>query len=155
MLRIDARELKRGPVPTEGSLAPADPLFHGLDVVLAEPLQVDGVLEATGRGDFFWRGSLAGRVRTVCRRCLTEMTVPVVAAVEALFTTNADMQDDPSVYPLVEPVTHVDVSGAVREELALAAQPYPLCREDCAGLCPHCGADLNQGPCGCPAPAPH
>ena len=38
--------------------------------------------------------------------------------------------------------------------LALAAQAdLMLCREDCAGLCPRCGADLNAGPCGCHTPA--
>jgi len=39
--------------------------------------------------------------------------------------------------------------AALREELALAVDVYPLCREDCRGLCPRCGADLNQGPCPC------
>ena len=40
--------------------------------------------------------------------------------------------------------------NAIEEELALAAQAdLLLCREDCAGLCPKCGADLNAGPCPC------
>jgi uncharacterized protein len=43
----------------------------------------------------------------------------------------------------------VDVGELVREALLLALPAYPLCKEDCAGLCPHCGADRNQGPCGC------
>jgi len=37
----------------------------------------------------------------------------------------------------------------VREEVALTAPAWMLCREDCAGLCPKCGADLNEGPCQC------
>ena len=36
-----------------------------------------------------------------------------------------------------------------REELALAVDAFPLCREDCRGLCPRCGADLNRGACSC------
>jgi uncharacterized protein len=75
--------------------------------------------------------------------------LPVTTDVDALFTADPDLQDDPNVYPLEEPVAHVDLSPAVREELALAAPAYPVCREDCAGLCPTCGADLNQGPCQC------
>ena len=43
----------------------------------------------------------------------------------------------------------IDLSTCVREELALAVPRYPLCRDDCAGLCPRCGADLNAGPCAC------
>lgn len=149
MLRVDVRELRHGPVETTGSIPAADPLFEGLDVALAAPLEVSGSLETTGRGDFFWRGRLAGATNATCRRCLTEFVLPVQVPVEALFSTNPDLQDDPSVYPLLEPVASVDVTVAVREELALAAAAYPLCREDCAGLCPRCGSDLNQGPCGC------
>jgi uncharacterized protein len=46
----------------------------------------------------------------------------------------------------------VDVTPAVREELVLAAPTFLLCRDDCRGICPRCGKDLNAGPCGC-APA--
>jgi len=152
MLRVDVRELRRGPVETEASVSPRDPVFEGLDVALAEPLRVSGTLTTTGRADFLWRGHLAGTVHGTCRRCLREFTMPVAADVDALFSATADLQDDPNVYPLEEPVTQVDVSAAVREELALAVSAYPLCREDCAGLCPNCGADLNQGPCQCSAP---
>ena len=155
MLRVDVRELRHGPVATTGSIPAADPLFEGLEVALAAPLSVSGSLETTGRGDFFWHGHLNGSSNVTCRRCLTEFVMPVTVAVEALFSTDPDLQDDPSVYPLLEPVASVDVTVAVREELALAAAAYPLCREDCAGLCPRCGSDLNQGPCSCAGAKAH
>jgi uncharacterized protein len=41
----------------------------------------------------------------------------------------------------------------VREELGLAVPKFLECRDDCRGLCPNCGKDLNAGPCGCAAPA--
>jgi len=70
----------------------------------------------------------------------------------AVFTTDPDAADDPDFYPISERATSVDVTEVVREELALAAQAdLLLCREDCAGLCPKCGADLNAGPCACRA----
>ena len=155
MLRVDIRELQRGPVETAGTIAVADPLFEGLDLSLAEPLVVSGRLEATGRGDYYWRGRFAGSANATCRRCLREFVVPVEASVDALFSSDPDLQDDPSVYPLSEPLVQVDVTEAVREELGLTMSGYPLCREDCAGLCPKCGADLNQGPCGCAGSAAH
>src|SRR3982751_6522462 len=40
----------------------------------------------------------------------------------------------------------------VRELALLDAPESPLCRPDCAGLCPICGADLNEGSCECEAP---
>jgi len=71
----------------------------------------------------------------------------------AVFSTDPEAVDDPDFYPLAERANSVDVTDVVREELALAAQTDRLlCREDCAGLCPKCGADLNAGPCACHTP---
>ena len=151
MLRIDVRELRKGPVETSGVIPPTSPLVAGLELELTGPLTVTGRLEATGRNDFVWRGHVGGQAGATCRRCLTQLEVPIQLAVEAVFSANPDLQDDPSVYPLTEPVSHVDVTEAVREELVLEGRQYPLCRDDCAGLCQHCGADLNHGPCGCTA----
>ena len=47
----------------------------------------------------------------------------------------------------------IDLSGFVHELICLALPVKPLCREECAGLCPRCGADRNAGACGCPEPA--
>jgi uncharacterized protein len=45
---------------------------------------------------------------------------------------------------------HLDLTEAVRQALVTQLPMRPLCRPDCAGLCARCGADLNEGPCGCP-----
>src|SRR5256885_17183210 len=79
MLQVDLRELARGPVETQGQLAGNDPLFEGLDVVLADPVHVAGRLHAAGEGRFYWRGSLHPRMAGQCRRCLVPVPVPVVA----------------------------------------------------------------------------
>jgi uncharacterized protein len=152
MLQVDVRELRQGPVATDGELEANDPLFEGLQVPLEGPLTVRGMLERAGASGFFWRAQLDGTVRSTCRRCLAEFVTEASVPIEVVFSTDPDLQEDPSVYPLSEPVSHVDVRPAVREELVLAVDAYPLCREDCRGLCPRCGADLNQGACGC-APA--
>lgn len=149
MLRVDVRELRRGLAPTEASLAPDDPVLHGLDIALAGPVTVSGELQPAGTGTFRWQGVVRGVSAGECRRCLAPITTPFEVEAEAVFTTDPDAADDPGVFRLTEPVRVVDLGPAVREEVALAASPYPLCRDDCAGLCPHCGADLNQGPCGC------
>ncbi len=44
----------------------------------------------------------------------------------------------------------LDLADEARETLLLELPMVPRCREDCKGLCPRCGADLNAGPCGCP-----
>ncbi|HKT60946.1 MAG TPA: YceD family protein [Gemmatimonadales bacterium] len=151
MLRVDIRDLQRGPVRTEGTLDPHDPVFEGLALGLVEPVTVTGQLQATGEGEYLWRGHVHGVVRGECRRCLTDVLDDVDIDVDAaVFSTDPDAADDPDFYPLAERATSVDVTEVVREELALAAQAdLLLCRDDCAGLCPKCGADLNAGPCGC------
>ena len=151
MLRVDVRLLREGSVPTEGSLGPDDPVFADLDATLAEPVRVGGMLQAAGRETYYWHGRIAGVLRGECRRCLTEVLTPFESTVRVVFSADPATADDPGVYPLGHPVTVVDVTTAVREEVGLAAPMLPLCREACAGLCPRCGEDLNQGPCACQA----
>ncbi len=43
----------------------------------------------------------------------------------------------------------IDLAPAIREQILLQIPSSPLCREDCLGLCPRCGKDLNAGDCGC------
>jgi DUF177 domain-containing protein len=151
MLLVDLRDLQRGPVETVGEVSPDDEALVGLQLPLTRPLAVRGRLQATGDGQILWRGEVAGEAKGACRRCLTEVTLPVAARVDVLFSSDPDAVDDPSVYPLAPRATHVDLRPVLREEMALAVPAYFQCREDCAGLCPRCGADLNQGPCGCAA----
>src|SRR4029077_7784182 len=161
MLQVDLRELARGPVETQGQLAGNDPLFEGLDVVLAEPVRVAGRLHAAGEGRFYWRASLNTRMAGQCRRWLTPVPVPVVATIDALFSADPDALEDPSSYPLAPDATEIDLRPAVREgsplaaprggeELTPAVPRWVVCRDDCRGLCPRCGKDLNAGPCDCP-----
>lgn len=150
MLRVDVRELRRGPVETVAEVPPDSPELADLDLQFEGPVQVRGVLQgAPERRTFRWKGAVSGTVRGECRRCLTEVRSPVSADIAVVFSPDPDAADDPGVYPLPEPLVEIDLAPAVREELLLAVPPFVLCREDCAGLCQRCGADLNSGPCGC------
>ena len=149
MLQVDLRELARGPCATVGELPADDPLFAGLGSSLARPVVVSGRLQEIGEGRFYWHGSLSTVVYGECPRCLTAVTLPVAVDIGALFSQDPESEDDPDTYPLLRDATVVDVTPAVREELVLAAPTFLLCREDCRGLCPRCGQDLNAGPCEC------
>ena len=147
MLRVDIRPVRNGVVPVDAAVAPDAPAFAGLSLGLDGPVRVTGSLETAGPGTWRFEGRIAGTARGECRRCLKPVEVPFDAPIEAVYSTAADMADDPGVFPLVEPVTAIDLSDAVREEVGLTAPLWMLCREDCAGLCAVCGADLNEGPC--------
>lgn len=47
---------------------------------------------------------------------------------------------------------HFDLDELLREDILLSLPTKVLCKSDCKGLCPMCGADLNNGPCGCKKP---
>jgi uncharacterized protein len=152
MLRVDLRELARGPVETRGELRQDDPALDGMDVTLREPVLVSGRLQSIGVGRFYWQGKATTAIQGECRRCLTPVSVPLSLEIGALFTQDAEALDDPDSYAVAPDALDIDVTLAVREELLLEAPRYAVCREDCKGLCPQCGKDLNAGPCGC-APA--
>ncbi len=58
------------------------------------------------------------------------------------------LEDGEDVYPMTG--DRLDLAEMLREQVILATPMQPLCREDCLGLCPVCGQDRNERPCGCP-----
>ncbi|HKA59800.1 MAG TPA: DUF177 domain-containing protein [Gemmatimonadales bacterium] len=153
MLRVDLRELARvGAVETRGELKQDDPALEGIDITLREPVQVSGRLQRLDEGRFYWHGTVKAVALGECRRCLTSVTTPLKLDIGALFAQDPEALEDPDAYPVAPEAQELDVTPAVREELMLAAPRYAVCRDDCKGLCPQCGKDLNAGPCGC-APA--
>lgn len=89
-----------------------------------------------------------GRVTTVadltCTRCLVEWSTELDVPIEAVFRAHPDDEDDE--YP-IESGGWIDVEPVVHDEVSLALPARPVCRDDCAGLCPTCGTDLNTDPC--------
>jgi uncharacterized protein len=153
MLQVDLRDVRRGPVITDAEVPADDPLLEGLALQFVTPVTVRGRVQATEEDEYLWRATIEARVAGECRRCLNPVEQDVSIDADVLFSADPDAADDPSVYALDASATALELGQAVREELALAVSPFPLCRDDCAGLCPGCGADLNAGPCGCTASA--
>ncbi len=150
MLRVDLRELAQGrAVETRGELKQDDPVLDGTELRLLQPVVVQGRLQAIGEDRFYWQGTARTVVAGECRRCLTPVETPLQLEIGALFTQDPDAQDDPDSYPVAPDATEIDVTPAVREELVLAAPRFVECRDDCKGICPQCGKDLNAGPCDC------
>ncbi len=148
MLQVDIGALERRPVDISGMLAADDPLFRDLAFDLGEPVVVSGRLTSATLGRFYWHGKIVTTVNAACRRCLSPASLPITAAVDVVFTEDQD-SDDPSEYVVPEGMHVLELHDAVREELILAMPDYLVCREDCKGLCPACGADLNVEPCDC------
>jgi len=76
--------------------------------------------------------------------------IAVQSDLHALFADASDENaDEPDVLPLGEGGLTVDLRPAVREQWVLETAVLPLCRPECLGFCPTCGADRNAGPCTC------
>jgi uncharacterized protein len=85
-----------------------------------------------------------------CRRCLADATVQVHDESHVIFAERGSEEaEDPDVYVLDERSNQLDLRPVVREQWLLIVPSFALCREDCKGICPTCGKDLNDGPCAC------
>lgn len=148
MVLVDFGALTRGPVATACDISPGDPLLNDLGVVLRDPVQVRGRLTESGPGRYYWQATLHTSMAATCRRCLTAVSVPVAASVAVLFAEDIG-DEDASVYAIPPRAQELDLSEAIREELILAVPEYVDCSEECQGICPGCGTDLNTGACSC------
>ena len=93
------------------------------------------------------RGTVSARYRDTCRRCLAEVRDTVTVEIGELYQREIT---DPDAYPLEG--EQLLLAPLVREHLLLALPDAPLCRADCPGLCPVCGADKSnptEADCGC------
>lgn len=144
-LLVNASELLRQP----GSRRHVDTVVARADVGLDDPrltgqVSVDVTLEST-LDDVLVTGHLRAGRRDACRRCLR----PIEDTIEVAIDERYGVEPDPSgeCFPIVN--GQIDLGPMVREEVLLAIPDAPVCRPDCPGLCPNCGADLAEGSCGC------
>jgi uncharacterized protein len=117
-------------VPPEAEVA--------VDVILTS---VSGGVEVSGTVHAPWKGE--------CRRCLSAVQGEITSEVRELYRPPDTGEPDEDTYDLG--TDHLDLQPLARDALLLDLPLAPLCRPDCAGLCPVCGADRNAEPCGCAA----
>jgi uncharacterized protein len=99
---------------------------------------------------------LATVLTITCSRCLQPAQVGMRLVIEEEYYPTVDVvsgallpaPDEPSPF-LIDDHHILSLCEAVRQQVILAEPMQPLCREDCAGLCPVCGMDRNGGPCRC------
>lgn len=112
-------------------------------------------LERSGRG-LVIGGTFVGDVALICSRCLesfrfqTQDGLDLYCAVGVPATPREERElaaDELEVTYLEE--GRINTDHLLRESVLLSLPVQPLCREDCRGLCPHCGANLNLTSCGC------
>jgi uncharacterized protein len=145
-----AHEVRRGEVALAGPLHEQG-IDEGRSVmptgaeaeVDVELVSFEGGIEVEGTIRAPWVGT--------CRRCAErvegELQIPVHERFADLAVAGPSDED---FYPI--DLDHIDLAPLVRDAVVLELPMAPLCKEDCAGLCPQCGANRNEGDCGCVAP---
>ena len=110
----------------------------------------DVVLTNAGEG-ILVTGLVRAAVDGQCDRCLDPAHFDIAGEIEEyyLFHEPEDAEAYEDGFELVGPERTVDLSGAIWDAMVMDTPFVVLCRPDCAGLCPTCGANLNDGPCGC------
>jgi len=102
-------------------------------------------------------GELQTQIEAICTRCLSPYALDVVIELEEEFVPSVDIHTgaslpipsgaDPAL--LINAHHILDLTEVIRQHLVLFQTTCGPCRPDCAGLCPQCGHNLNEGPCDC------
>ncbi len=154
-MRWNVAGLLKGPVGDTRQYSETEDLAE-LDegVPATAPLTGQVRLTRTDRG-ILVDAHLRTRVKLTCGRCVKEFEqdLPIDFTEEFMSTVDVDTGlpvavEDPEAFTIEE--DHVlDLGEAVRQYGLLNLPIQAICRADCAGLCPVCGKDRNEGQCGC------
>ncbi len=114
-----------------------------------EDIAVAGTAESV-HGGILITATISTRWNGECRRCLEPAFGELEISVRELFE-RAEPGSTPSSEGDTYPYTgdFIDLQDMVKDQIVLELPLAPVCKADCKGLCPSCGADLNLGPCGC------
>ena len=118
------------------------------------PIAVDLSYYRAGM-ELFFEGRLSATLVASCARCAEEFSAPGARPFRFVLAPRAAGDDDDGrlrtedlEFSLYDG-DQIDVAPLVAEQLILALPSRALCREDCKGLCPNCGTNLNLHGCGC------
>lgn len=120
------------------------------------PIRGEIRLMRTDRG-ILAKGTLHIETDITCSRCLGFFALPLSLDIEEEFFPTTDvltgasipLPDEPGSFTIDEN-NILDLTDVIRQYEVMAIPMKPLCGEDCAGLCPACGRNLNQASCDCP-----
>ncbi|MCI6936139.1 MAG: DUF177 domain-containing protein [Candidatus Faecousia sp.] len=123
-------------------------LCYGISYPVTEPVVASGTVRNTA-GVLMMDGELTTTIHGLCDRCASPFDREIRFPIHAVLVTElADEEnEDEWVFPLEG--DSADLDDIVRTVFVLNLDSKLLCKEDCRGLCPRCGKNLNDGPCNC------
>ncbi len=119
--------------------------FHGVSP-LQKPVRFTGEI-INRSGVLFLEAEAAYTYEAPCDRCLTPVSRQAVSPVRHTVVLSRQNGEDGEL--IIAERQRLCVEPLVEADIFLDMPQKFLCRPDCRGLCPHCGKNLNAGPCGC------
>ncbi|HPY99894.1 MAG TPA: DUF177 domain-containing protein [Clostridiales bacterium] len=117
------------------------------NLLFPQPFKVTGQFENEA-SVVTLHATIGATLYTVCDRCATEVVLPLSVPMEHTFVTELNGEDRDERFVLV-PDMLLDLDRLATEDLFLNLPTKVLCKDDCKGICPQCGKNLNEGPCRC------
>jgi uncharacterized protein len=152
---LDLSKIRTPHVAFDHTYAPGEFAAAEDSYKVVQPVQLH--LDIDKSGEQF---RLRGRVETVlelpCSRCLDAFLWPVEGSFDLLYQPQSanigegelEVEEDDLSTAFYQN-QQIDLAQLMREQFYLALPMKPLCGDDCRGLCPVCGTNLNRGICGC------
>ena len=111
------------------------------------PIQVKGSID--NRADIVTlQATATGTMQYICDRCAAPAEKQLCVSMEHTLVSELNEEDDADAY-IVVPDGKLDLEQLVWEDILLSLPSKLLCRDDCKGICPQCGQNLNEGTCEC------
>lgn len=123
-------------------------LCYGVSYPVSEPVLAQGTVKNTA-GVLMMEGQVRTTIHGICDRCAGSFDREVTFPIDVVLVTELanEENEDEWVFPLEG--DSADLDDIVRTVFVLNLDSKLLCKEDCKGLCPKCGKNLNDGPCNC------
>ena len=147
-MRLDLRSIIHVPgasLPFQFQLDLSGMDFYGARP-FAHPVRVSGAVRNMA-GALSLEGTAETTLELTCDRCLKPFSQPLALPVSTLLAEELEDEENDEIVLLQDGAA--DLDEIFTTALVLSMDAKHLCSEDCKGLCPTCGADLNLGPCQC------
>jgi uncharacterized protein len=150
LLKVQELVSRQQPLELQGTIDMTDLFRNSPEYKPLTPMRYDIVAQAAD-DRILVSGQLSCEVRMQCSRCLDSFDETIRVPFEEQFRIvrdgEAELSEDDEAVPVTE--ERIDLSPYLAEELVVQLPYAPLCKEDCKGLCPDCGVDLNEQSCDC------
>ena len=159
-MRITLAELELHRVIASELYAPGGLDYRGAEFRQAGPLKIDIVAELVGT-EIRVRGHLATQLEASCDRCLGTVGLPVDRDFDLFYRPIKTIAKEEEVEIPADELEigfysgdGIELADVVTEQVILSVPMKVVCRTDCHGLCPACGANRNLVQCTCSLPPP-